>query len=66
MSHPANPEGCSNVIVQVLKLTCVPRVVDVLGAKIDSLFVALKHSSIKLVLCRQAQMPHSWRLLLGD
>jgi acetolactate synthase-1/2/3 large subunit len=49
MSHPANPEGCSNVIVQVLKLNCVTHVVDVLGAKIDSLFVALNYSSINPV-----------------
>lgn len=49
MSHPANPEGCSNVIVQVLKLNCVTYVVGVPGAKIDSLFVALNYSSINPV-----------------
>lgn len=55
MTQPNNPKNCSNAIVKLLERHGVTHVFGVPGAKIDSLFVALKHSSIKLVLCRHEQ-----------
>lgn len=52
----ANDESnCSNAIVKILENHGVTHVFGIPGAKIDSMFVALKHSSIKLVLCRHEQ-----------
>lgn len=55
MPQPNNPKNCSNAIVKILENHGVTHVFGIPGAKIDSLFVALKHSKIKLVLCRHEQ-----------
>lgn len=55
MIQPNNPNNCSNAIVKMLENHGVTHVFGIPGAKIDSLFVALKHSKIELVLCRHEQ-----------
>jgi acetolactate synthase I/II/III large subunit len=55
MTEPNNPNNCSNAIVRMLEKHGVTHAFGVPGAKIDSLFVALKHSKIQLVLCRHEQ-----------
>lgn len=55
MIQPNNLKNCSNAIVKILENHGVTHVFGVPGAKIDSLFIALKHSKIKLVLCRHEQ-----------
>lgn len=55
MIQPNNPKNCSNAIVKMLESHGVTHAFGVPGAKIDSIFVALKHSKIKLVLCRHEQ-----------
>lgn len=55
MTQPNNPNNCANAIVRILENHGVTHVFGIPGAKIDSLFVALKHSSIQLVLCRHEQ-----------
>ena len=55
MTEPNNPKNCSNAIVRMLEAHGVTHVFGIPGAKIDSLFVALKHSKIQLVLCRHEQ-----------
>lgn len=55
MTEPNNPQNCANAIVHILENHGVTHVFGIPGAKIDSLFVALKHSKIKLVLCRHEQ-----------
>jgi acetolactate synthase-1/2/3 large subunit len=52
---PNNIKNCSNAIVKILENHGVTHVFGIPGAKIDSLFVALKHSKIKLVVCRHEQ-----------
>jgi acetolactate synthase-1/2/3 large subunit len=47
--------NCSQAIVKILENLGVTHVFGVPGAKIDSLFIALKHSRIKLVLVRHEQ-----------
>jgi len=53
--QPNNPQNCSNAIVKILENHGVTHVFGIPGAKIDSLFVALKHSKIKLILCQHEQ-----------
>lgn len=53
--QPNNTKNCANAIVRMLELHGVTHVFGIPGAKIDSLFIALKHSKIKLVLCRHEQ-----------
>lgn len=53
--NPNNPQNCSNAIVTMLENHGVTHVFGIPGAKIDSLFVALKHSKIKLILCQHEQ-----------
>lgn len=55
MTEPNNPQNCANAIVRILENHGVTHVFGIPGAKIDSLFVALKHAKIKLVLCRHEQ-----------
>lgn len=55
MTEPNNTKNCSNAIVRILEKHGVTHVFGIPGAKIDSLFVALKHSKIQLVLCRHEQ-----------
>ena len=55
MIAPNNTKNCSNAIVKILENHGVTHVFGIPGAKIDSLFVALKHSKIKLVVCRHEQ-----------
>lgn len=55
MTEPNNPNNCSNAIVRMLQAHGVTHVFGIPGAKIDSLFVALKHSGIELILCRHEQ-----------
>lgn len=55
MIKPNNIKNCSNAIVKILENHGVTHVFGIPGAKIDSLFVALKHSKIKLVVCRHEQ-----------
>lgn len=55
MSEPNNLKNCANAIVKILENHGVTHVFGVPGAKIDSLFIALKHSKIELVLCRHEQ-----------
>jgi len=55
MIQPNNPQNCSNAIVKLLENHGVTHVFGIPGAKIDSLFVALKHSKIKVILCRHEQ-----------
>ena len=55
MTQPNNTKNCSNAIVKMLENHGVTHVFGVPGAKIDSLFIALKHSKIELVLCRHEQ-----------
>lgn len=55
MIEPNNPNNCSNAIVKMLENHGVTHIFGIPGAKIDSLFVAIKHSKIKLVLCRHEQ-----------
>lgn len=55
MVQPNNPKNCANAIVKMLENHGVTHVFGVPGAKIDSLFIALKHSKIELVLCRHEQ-----------
>ena len=55
MADPNNLNNCANAIVKILERHGVTHVFGVPGAKIDSLFIALKHSKIELVLCRHEQ-----------
>lgn len=55
MPQPNNLKNCANAIVKILENHGVTHVFGVPGAKIDSLFIALKHSKIELVLCRHEQ-----------
>ena len=55
MTQPNNPKNCANAIVKILENHGVTHVFGIPGAKVDSLFVALKHSKIELVLCRHEQ-----------
>ena len=55
MIQPNSPKNCANAVVKLLERRGITHVFGVPGAKIDRLFVPLKHSSIKLVLCRHAQ-----------
>ena len=55
MPTSKQPMNCAAAIVKMLENHGVTHVFGVPGAKIDSLFVALKHSSIQLVLCRHEQ-----------
>ena len=47
--------NCSQAIVKILENLGITHVFGVPGAKIDSLFIALNHSKIKLVLVRHEQ-----------
>ena len=53
--QPNNLKNCANAIVKILENHGVTHVFGIPGAKIDSLFVALKHSKIKLILCQHEQ-----------
>ena len=55
MTQANNLKNCANAIVKMLENHGVTHAFGIPGAKIDSLFVALKHSKIKLVLCRHEQ-----------
>lgn len=55
MKNQTNPINCAEAIVRILENHGVTHVFGVPGAKIDSLFIALKHSKIKLVLVRHEQ-----------
>jgi acetolactate synthase I/II/III large subunit len=55
VSNATKSMNCSTAIVKMLENHGVTHVFGVPGAKIDSLFVAIKHSSIQLVLCRHEQ-----------
>ena len=55
MTQPNNTKNCANAIVRMLENHGVTHAFGIPGAKIDSLFIALKHSKIKLVLCRHEQ-----------
>lgn len=55
MIQTYNSKNCSAAIVKILENHGVTHVFGVPGAKIDSLFVALKHSKIQIVLCRHEQ-----------
>ncbi|MDF1683422.1 MAG: acetolactate synthase AlsS [Legionellaceae bacterium] len=55
MVRPYNNKNCSSAIVQILENHGVTHVFGVPGAKIDSLFIALNHSKIKLITCRHEQ-----------
>lgn len=55
MSNQDQSTNCSHAIVSILENLGVTHVFGVPGAKIDSLFIALKHSKIKLVLVRHEQ-----------
>ncbi|MDN3987187.1 acetolactate synthase AlsS [Zwartia vadi] len=55
MIEPNNTKNCSNAIVTMLENHGVTHVFGIPGAKIDSLFVALKHSNIQLILCQHEQ-----------
>lgn len=55
MTKPNNPNNCANAIVRILENHGVTHVFGIPGAKIDSLFIALKHSKIQLVLCQHEQ-----------
>ena len=50
-----NINNCANAIVKMLENHGVTHVFGIPGAKIDALFLALKHSKIKLVVCRHEQ-----------
>lgn len=54
-THPNNPKNCANAIVKMLENHGVTHVFGIPGAKIDSLFLALKHSKIELIICRHEQ-----------
>lgn len=53
--EPNNPKNCANAIVKILENHGVTHVFGIPGAKIDSLFIALKHSKIRLILCQHEQ-----------
>ncbi|MBU3627278.1 acetolactate synthase AlsS [Polynucleobacter sp. JS-Safj-400b-B2] len=53
--EPNNPKNCANAIVKMLENHGVTHVFGIPGAKIDSLFIALKHSKIRLILCQHEQ-----------
>lgn len=55
MVQPYNAKNCASALVKILENHGVTHVFGVPGAKIDSVFVALKHSKIKLILCRHEQ-----------
>lgn len=55
MQHGNTPTNCSSAIVNILEHHGITHIFGVPGAKIDSLFVAIKHSKITLVLCRHEQ-----------
>jgi len=56
MAARNNTKNCSNAIVTLLENHGVTHIFGIPGAKIDSLFVALKYSKkIKLVVCRHEQ-----------
>lgn len=55
MVEANNLRNCSNAIVRLLENHGVTHVFGIPGAKIDSLFIALKHSKIQLILCRHEQ-----------
>jgi len=50
-----NINNCANAIVKMLENHGVTHIFGIPGAKIDSLFLALKYSKIKLVVCRHEQ-----------
>lgn len=54
-THPNNPKNCANAIVKILENHGVTHVFGIPGAKIDSLFLALKHSKIEVIICRHEQ-----------
>lgn len=54
-NETSRPINCANAIVRLLENHGITHVFGIPGAKIDSLFVALKHSKITLVLCRHEQ-----------
>ena len=53
--EPNNPKNCANAIVKMLENHGVTHVFGIPGAKIDSFFIALKHSKIRLILCHHEQ-----------
>lgn len=55
MANTTQSLNCSQAIVKILENLGVTHVFGVPGAKIDSLFIALKHSKIKLVPVRHEQ-----------
>lgn len=55
MTDSNNTQNGAQAIVKILENHGITHAFGVPGAKIDDLFVALKHSSIKLVLCRHEQ-----------
>ena len=55
MVQPYNEKNCSSAIVKILENHGVTHVFGVPGAKIDSLFIALKHSKIQMIICRHEQ-----------
>jgi acetolactate synthase I/II/III large subunit len=55
MADDPGPRNCAQAIVRILERHGVTHVFGIPGAKIDSLFLALKHSRITLVLCRHEQ-----------
>ncbi len=56
MTVMTTPINCATAIVKILENHGVTHVFGIPGAKIDSLFIALKHSEkIKLVVCRHEQ-----------
>jgi acetolactate synthase-1/2/3 large subunit len=55
LEHDHADDNCSHAIVRILENHGVTHVFGIPGAKIDSLFVALKHSRIQLVVCRHEQ-----------
>jgi len=60
LTNPNDLKNCSNAIVTLLENHGVTHVFGIPGAKIDSLFIALKHSKIKLVVCRHEKMQPLW------
>ena len=54
-TYPNNPKNCANAIVKILENHGVTHVFGIPGTKIDSLFLALKYSKIKLIVCQHEQ-----------
>jgi acetolactate synthase-1/2/3 large subunit len=65
LANPNNLKNCANAIVTLLENHGVTHVFGIPGAKIDSLFIALKHSKIKLVVCRHEQNAAFMALAFG-